>query len=317
MDTTTTPPNSLFLFLVSIFIVCSTGTFSSHVKNLKQRELPKEVVIKTIEHDSFPMTNYPTTSTLPPDTPNPQIITVPSTSPPTPTTLPPTTPLTNPTNPVTTPTTNTPQGPPLTNPATPTGGVPVTTPVMPPPATPTNTPTGQGQSWCVAKSGAPEASLQAALDYSCGIGRVDCSAIQQGASCYNPNTLQNHASYAFNTYYQRNPVQTSCDFGGSATVTNVNPSSGSCIFSTSSSSTSPTTTNPTTSSSSGATPIGSGTPSMLNGSNPDLGGATTGYGDGPTSANGSSFSMSSSLQPFISCVIVIASFITREFVLGT
>ncbi|THU72011.1 hypothetical protein C4D60_Mb04t07590 [Musa balbisiana] len=52
----------------------------------------------------------------------------------------------------------------------------------------------------------------------------DCSAIQQGGSCYNPDTVRDHASYAFNDYYQRNPIPTSCDFGGTAVVTNVDPS---------------------------------------------------------------------------------------------
>ncbi|ONK61429.1 uncharacterized protein A4U43_C08F29810 [Asparagus officinalis] len=54
--------------------------------------------------------------------------------------------------------------------------------------------------------------------------------------CYNPNSLQAHASYAFNSYYQRNPVPSSCDFGGTATLVTTNPSSGTCNFPSSSSS---------------------------------------------------------------------------------
>ncbi|KAI3445476.1 hypothetical protein Pfo_002141 [Paulownia fortunei] len=315
----------------------------------------RELVTKTIQHDlvnspttTFPNTRVtnpvttPATVTVPPDTSSPAIVTVPSATPvtvtptpaSTPVTVSPTTPVTNPTNPavpitnpVTTPSTNNPGGQPVSNPITtsptPTGGVPVTTPVVAPPVA-TNAPAVPGQSWCVAKSGVPEKSVQSALDYACGIGGADCSAIQQGASCYNPNTLQNHASYAFNTYYQRNPVQTSCDFGGAAVITNVNPSSGSCIFTTSSSSTSPTTASPTTTtptpttaSSSGATPTGSsGTPpTILNAGNPALGGATTGFGESPPAANTSSVSMSSSLQPFVSCIIVVTSIITGGIVL--
>ncbi|KAL0335377.1 UNVERIFIED_CONTAM: Glucan endo-1,3-beta-glucosidase 1 [Sesamum radiatum] len=233
-------------------------------------------------------------------------------------------------NPVTTPGTNNPGGQPVTNPATPTGGIPATTPAVGPPAA-TNAPAVPGQSWCVAKNGVPEKTVQQALDYACGIGGADCSGIQQGASCYNPNTLQNHASYAFNSYYQKNPVQTSCDFGGAAVITNVNPSSGSCIFANSaSSSTSPTTASPTTptpttaspvtptpttASSTGATPTSTGAPpAILNSSYPALGGATTGYGDSPLSGNSSSISMSSSLRPFIGCIVVVASIITGRLV---
>lgn len=83
---------------------------------------------------------------------------------------------------------------------------------------------GGGGSWCVASPSASTAALQVALDYACGQGGVDCSAIQSGGGCFNPNTVRDHASFAFNSYYQKNPVATSCDFGGTATITNTDPS---------------------------------------------------------------------------------------------
>ncbi|KAF8675944.1 hypothetical protein HU200_047443 [Digitaria exilis] len=109
---------------------------------------------------------------------------------------------------------------------------------------------GGGGSWCVASQSANPTALQVALDYACGYG-ADCSAIQPGGSCFNPDTVHDHASYAFNSYYQKNPVPTSCDFGGTATITNTDPSSGSCQYPASSGGTqttmpppSPTTTMP-------------------------------------------------------------------------
>ncbi|CAK9158361.1 unnamed protein product [Ilex paraguariensis] len=221
------------------------------------RELLDKFNYRITQHDSInpPTTIFPTTPitnpvttpvTVPPDSSAPTVVTIPSTNPvtvtPNPASTPLTVPSTNPvpvpytspidspvpiTNPVTTPSTN-PGAQPVTNPVTtypPSGGVPVTTPVTVPvtPPVTANSPAVPGQSWCVVKSGTLETALQSALDYACGIGGADCSTIQQSGSCYNPNTLQNHASYAFNSYFQKNPTQSSCDFGGTAMITNVNP----------------------------------------------------------------------------------------------
>lgn len=91
-------------------------------------------------------------------------------------------------------------------------------------STPPPTPTAQTKSWCVARGAAAETTLQVGLDFACGVGRGDCSALQEGGNCFSPDSLLNHASYAYNSYYHRNPVKSSCDFGGSAIITYTDPS---------------------------------------------------------------------------------------------
>ncbi|CAN6463150.1 unnamed protein product [Victoria cruziana] len=89
----------------------------------------------------------------------------------------------------------------------------------------------QGTSWCVAVAGVSTSDLQNALDWACGLGMADCSPLQPGSNCYQPDTLLSHASYAFNSYYQQNgnsPI--SCNFGGTATITTKNPSYGTCLY---------------------------------------------------------------------------------------
>ncbi|KAE9608246.1 hypothetical protein Lal_00003552 [Lupinus albus] len=182
-----------------------------------------------------PYTN-PTTATSPYD--NSTTGTSPYTNPTTPDTTPaspytnPNTPDTTPTSPYTDPTTPT---NPNTNPTTPTD--PYTTPTTTPPSPSANptTPTtpataSEGGQWCIASQSATEKALKVAIDYACGYGGADCSALQPGARCYNPNTIRDHASYAFNDYYQKNPTPTSCAFGGTATLTNKDPSNGNCHY---------------------------------------------------------------------------------------
>ncbi|KAL1293933.1 hypothetical protein HN51_054599 [Arachis hypogaea] len=305
-------------------------SMSNHMESRSNKIMERIVALyaqevdTTEEEDLFPESNKrrtldETTNSVitPPDTPT--IITVPSTNP---VTISPTT--TNPsTMPVTIPsstpvplTTNNPPPAPVTNPGTSFAQPPPTAPALPPPAT-----QGGGQSWCVAKNGAAETALQAALDYACGMGGADCSQIQQGGSCYSPVTLQNHASFAFNSYYQKHPGSTSCDFGGTATLVNTNPSSGSCIFPSSSSSlnsqspttpmqsppttttTTPpmTTTPPSTTTYPPSTPKSPPTPSTLtappttpSSSSSTTGSGTSGYGTPPSVLNSSSPTTSTS-----------------------
>lgn len=82
-----------------------------------------------------------------------------------------------------------------------------------------------GATWCVANPSATQSDLQIALDWACGLGAADCSALQNDGPCYQPNTLLSHASYAFNTYYQQNGnSDIACNFGGTATLTKRDPS---------------------------------------------------------------------------------------------
>ncbi|KAG5015381.1 hypothetical protein JHK82_021062 [Glycine max] len=74
-----------------------------------------------------------------------------------------------------------------------------------------------------ARSNAGYGALKSGLAFACSHG-ADCRAIQPGGSCFNPNTIQNHASYAFDSYYQthaKNPA--ACNFGGTATIAVTNP----------------------------------------------------------------------------------------------
>ncbi|XP_048552881.1 PLASMODESMATA CALLOSE-BINDING PROTEIN 3-like, partial [Triticum urartu] len=103
-------------------------------------------------------------------------------------------------------------------------------------------------SWCVASPSAGAAALQVALDYACGQG-ADCSPIQHGGSCADPDTVRDHASYAFNSFFSKrtNLVQTSCDFAGAAILTSTDPSTTSCKYpSTSTGASILNTTNPMT-----------------------------------------------------------------------
>ncbi|OMO58336.1 Glycoside hydrolase, family 17 [Corchorus olitorius] len=88
-----------------------------------------------------------------------------------------------------------------------------------------------GTTWCIASSKASESELQSALDWACGPGNVDCSAIQPSQPCFEPDNLVSHASYAFNSYYQQNGASdVACSFGGYGVKVDKDPSYETCIY---------------------------------------------------------------------------------------
>ncbi|XP_058109652.1 glucan endo-1,3-beta-glucosidase-like isoform X1 [Magnolia sinica] len=98
---------------------------------------------------------------------------------------------------------------------------------------PTNptTPTGSGSKWCVPKPGVSVQALQANIDYVCSTG-LDCSPIQSGGPCFTPDTIESHAAYAMNAYYQSNGRNDfNCDFAQTGTVVTSDPSYGTCKYS--------------------------------------------------------------------------------------
>ncbi|KAI3452904.1 hypothetical protein Pfo_009567 [Paulownia fortunei] len=161
-------------------------------------------------------------------------------------------------------------------------------------------------SYCVCNSGLSDSVLQKNIDYACGAG-ADCSAILQNGPCFNPNTVRDHCNYAVNSYYQRKgQIPGSCDFQGTATVTQTAPSAASgCVYQSSPSnggSTSPP-TNPST----GGTPnTGGTTPGTVPGStvSPNIGLGPTGSGFSNTD-NGASVTQ---LSQSSTCVMLLVSF---------
>ncbi|CAI8606432.1 unnamed protein product [Vicia faba] len=98
------------------------------------------------------------------------------------------------------------------------------TPVIAAPTGPSSTPKGRS-----ATPRLTDVQLQANLDYACGQG-IDCSSIQPGGACFEPNTLANHAAYAMNLFYHTGQNPLTCDFSQTATLTSNNPSYNSCVY---------------------------------------------------------------------------------------
>lgn len=88
----------------------------------------------------------------------------------------------------------------------------------------------RGPSWCVAKPTAVAEALQDAMDYACGEGGADCEEIKPHGSCFYPDNIIAHASYAFNSYWQRSKrTGGSCDFQGTAALISSDPSTCSIL----------------------------------------------------------------------------------------
>ncbi|XP_072951957.1 glucan endo-1,3-beta-glucosidase 12-like [Typha angustifolia] len=85
--------------------------------------------------------------------------------------------------------------------------------------------------WCVAKPTVPADKLQEAMDYACGEGGADCEEIGPNGSCFYPDTVLVHASYAFNNYWQMAKHRGgTCSFDGTAMLVTSDPSFRHCQF---------------------------------------------------------------------------------------
>ncbi|KAG4196208.1 hypothetical protein ERO13_A06G155100v2 [Gossypium hirsutum] len=92
---------------------------------------------------------------------------------------------------------------------------------------------GGFREWWIADEQTPDEDLLKALDWACGKGGADCSKIQVNQPCYHPNTIKDHASYAFNNYYQKFKNKgATCYFNSAAIITDLDPSHNSCKFET-------------------------------------------------------------------------------------
>ncbi|EOA32727.1 hypothetical protein CARUB_v10016031mg, partial [Capsella rubella] len=60
---------------------------------------------------------------------------------------------------------------------------------------------------------------------ACHAGGADCSKIKPNQPCFEPNTIKDHASVVFNSYYQHyKHMGGSCYINGTAMITNYDPS---------------------------------------------------------------------------------------------
>ncbi|VVB17577.1 unnamed protein product [Arabis nemorensis] len=169
-------------------------------------------------------------------------------------------------------------------------------------------------SWCVCK-GLSDAVLQKTLDYACGNG-ADCNPTHPKAPCFSPDNVRSHCNYAVNSFFQKKGQAVgTCDFGGTATPTNTDPSYSGCTFPTSASGSggssgsttvTPGTSNPKGSSTTTTTLPGGNSPYSGNPTNGVFGSNSTGTGINPDyTTESSAFALMNSSKLFI-CLLLIA-----------
>ncbi|PRQ59160.1 putative X8 domain-containing protein [Rosa chinensis] len=98
------------------------------------------------------------------------------------------------------------------------------------PSTPAKPSTGGNGRWCVPKQEATDQVLQQNINWLCGTYKVNCDDVLGGGKCWAP-AIRPRASYLMDLYYKQNGRNNyDCDFVGTAQVTNINPSWGSCVY---------------------------------------------------------------------------------------
>ncbi|XP_006452618.2 glucan endo-1,3-beta-glucosidase 7 [Citrus clementina] len=88
----------------------------------------------------------------------------------------------------------------------------------------------EGQTtWCIVKPSTGDERLIANIQYCCD--HVDCSIIQPGGACYEPNNNYSHASVVMHLFYRaNNKLPHTCDFMQSGLIISQDPSVGKCIY---------------------------------------------------------------------------------------
>jgi hypothetical protein len=83
----------------------------------------------------------------------------------------------------------------------------------------------KGKAWCVVVEGANKTAVVEALSFACSQGNQTCDSIQPGKPCFKPDSVVDHANYAFSSYWaQFRHLGGTCNFNGLATQIAKDPS---------------------------------------------------------------------------------------------